>query len=413
MITQFTVQGIELKDVHSVDVLEDGSSKIYFVTIKSKPCKCMYCQSKDTSIKEYVHKTIRLLDEGILNCYMEMTIPRFKCNTCKKTFAYKLNSTIQDKYSNEFIRKIKQDFESMISFKDIAKRFHMDLMTVCRLFDTVVENRRQMLGEAICIDEFKSFGDETKYSSVLLDFETHKIIDVIESRTLPYLRQYFRKQPQNLLKKVKLFSCDMYDGYITIAKEFFPNALICIDPFHYMKYFTAAIQDIRIRLCKCYGPRPENSGRLNSNREDLTKDALHEDKKYVDETTGVIYDRFDIVNEKIKNIPELSKAYNMLQDFYFESKLKANRNPVSAKNLIELTINKMYDSGIQELIDCADTRDHYKDYIINSFTYYKGKRISNGPIEGVNSRIKTLKKIMSGFRNLKRFINRLIYIINK
>ena len=73
----------------------------------------------------------------------------------------------------------------------------------------------------------------------------------------------------------------------------------------------------------------------------------------------------------------------------------------------------MNESKIPELVECAKTRTNYKEYIINSFSYYKGKRISNGPIEGINSRIKTLKKIMSGFRNLKRFIARLLLIINK
>ena len=71
------------------------------------------------------------------------------------------------------------------------------------------------------------------------------------------------------------------------------------------------------------------------------------------------------------------------------------------------------ESNIKELIDCGKTRENYEEYIVNSFLKYKGVRLSNGPIEGINSRIKTLKKIYCGYANYRRFFKRVIYIINK
>ena len=54
----------------------------------------------------------------------------------------------------------------------------------------------------------------------------------------------------------------------------------------------------------------------------------------------------------------------------------------------------------------------FKEYIINSFIKYKDRRLSNGPIEGINKRVKELKAIMSGYRNTKRFYKRIILIQN-
>lgn len=39
--------------------------------------------------------------------------------------------------------------------------------------------------------------------------------------------------------------------------------------------------------------------------------------------------------------------------------------------------------------------------------------LSNGPIEGANSRIKTIIKASNGIKNFSRFRNRVIYGINK
>ena len=58
----------------------------------------------------------------------------------------------------------------------------------------------------------------------------------------------------------------------------------------------------------------------------------------------------------------------------------------------------------------SKTWPHYKDYIINSFIIYNGKRLSNGPIEGINKRVKELKNVMSGYRNSARFYKRLVLI---
>ena len=120
-----------------------------------------------------------------------------------------------------------------------------------------------------------------------------------------------------------------------------------------------------------------------------------------------IYDR---VMRFVKQDQELFYAVNALQDFYYESK---RTTYPEANSLISFTINRLEGSNIKELIDCGKTWENYKEYIVNSFLKYKDKRLSNGPIEGINSRIKALKKIYCGYSNYSRFFKRVIYIINK
>ena len=204
----------------------------------------------------------------------------------------------------------------------------------------------------------------------------------------------------------------MYDGYITIAKEYLPNATIAIDPFHYIRYLTDAVQNIRIRKFKDDNFYAFDAAWFKDNRRLLTVN-LNEKKyqeKNIELSSGETISIYDRVFRFVKQDTELFYSVNLLQDYYFMAEYTTFQ---TAASLIDFTINKLLESQIKELIDCGETRRHYRDYIINSFIKYKGKRLSNGPIEGINSRIKTLKKIYCGYSNYKRFYKRVIYIINK
>ena len=56
---------------------------------------------------------------------------------------------------------------------------------------------------------------------------------------------------------------------------------------------------------------------------------------------------------------------------------------------------------------------HWKNEIKNSFIRYHGKRLSNGPIEEANYRIKTILKSGNGYINFNRLRNRIMYSLNK
>ena len=73
----------------------------------------------------------------------------------------------------------------------------------------------------------------------------------------------------------------------------------------------------------------------------------------------------------------------------------------------------MINSCIKELNLYGYKWNDYKEYICNSFIKVNGARLSNEPIEGINSIVKALKKIYCGYRNPQRFYNRVILIVNK
>ena len=51
--------------------------------------------------------------------------------------------------------------------------------------------------------------------------------------------------------------------------------------------------------------------------------------------------------------------------------------------------------------------------VINSVNHYHGRRISNGPIESVNARIKSINRNGNGYQNFERFRVRVLYSLNE
>ena len=108
--------------------------------------------------------------------------------------------------------------------------------------------------------------------------------------------------------------------------------------------------------------------------------------------------------------PELEAAYALKEDL---RKIYKNATADNAGNLL----NGFYDDirliGIPEFINCMTTMKKWNDEIINSFDAMYGRRISNGALESVNSRIKNIKRNANGYRRFERFRKRVLYSLNK
>lgn len=64
---------------------------------------------------------------------------------------------------------------------------------------------------------------------------------------------------------------------------------------------------------------------------------------------------------------------------------------------------------MEEFKEAAKTIENWLPYIVNSFI---DERFSNGFTEGLNNKIKVIKRIGFGYRNFDFFRLRIMYILN-
>ena len=82
---------------------------------------------------------------------------------------------------------------------------------------------------AVCIDDF-ALKKRQRYGTVMVDIETHKIIDMIESREMNDVKNWLAEYPN-----IKIVSRDGSRSYATAITDALPAAIQISDRFHLLK----------------------------------------------------------------------------------------------------------------------------------------------------------------------------------
>ena len=426
-------QDIETFDIHHSG---DGAMQID-VKLSRKPTQCPVCLQMTTKVKDYSTKKITHSIMTNTKCTINYKARRYVCPRCHKTF-YETNpfTVAGSRISLATVYNILEDLRKPnATFTDVGLRYNVSPTTVANLFDSHVSISRRQLPEYLCVDEVYAFQSaNSKYVCVLLDFQTHNVIDVLPSRQKRYLMDYLYNIPLKEREHVKVVSFDMWETYRQVSKIMFPNACCAVDHFHVIQEFNRKLTRVRIDTMNRYYSRKnylKNKGNLSPSEQDELKEASKHyyalkkfnwmffstnsekldpncKKKYnsVLERYCNYYDIFEFMT---KDNSELDLAYLMkyrLDEFYKKSDIN------NAKARLEELIKEFRECPVKQMNQFADTLSKWKYEIINSFIRVDGKRITNGIIENRNKSIKLLKHSSNGYLNWSRFRNRIMFCLN-
>ena len=265
---------------------------------------------------------------------------------------------------------------------------------------------------------------ENGYSFIIIDWLNIKLIDMLDSRHIDVLSSYFSKIDPKIRSKVKFITMDMYPTYLRIAKTYFNNAIVVVDSFHVLQNLNRAFDKVKNKYLRKFDngadvleDNHENYYLLKKGSELLTKKygELRNEKKYNKKLKAYVSERNFV--DLILNIdPELKNAYNLMQE-YIEFNYYNNFN--YAKLEIDRIIDLFYDSNIVSFIEFSKTLYNWKEYILNSFTYInddkrnKKRRLSDGPIEGINNNLEKIHINGNGFNQFSTFKKLSFFKINK
>lgn len=334
---------------------------------------------------------------------------RFLCKECGHTFSARTNIVDEHCYISRQIKlKILDNLKLKISEKDIAYLNYISHSTVSRAIDNNYQSfqvKSQYLPVNLMFDEFKSTKDaKGSMSFIYADSDTHQILDIVENRQLPFLKNYFSKFTKDSRNNVKTICIDMYSPYISLINEYFPSAQIVIDRFHIVQLLNRALQKTRIEIMKEFSTSSMEYKRLKRYWKLITKNrtelnSIHFShrthfKRWVSDMT--IVDTSIAVNDILK---ETYYAYQILL-----MDISRKDGKLLKKHLNELenaNISDSFKSAIKTLLG-------YSSYILNALdTPY-----SNGPIEGLNNYIKVIKRIAFGYKSFFHFRNRILITKN-
>ena len=174
------------------------------------------------------------------------------------------------------------------------------------------------------------------------------------------------------------FSKDMSVPFKVGARKHFPKAKIIFDKFHVLNVLSVQLDKVRARENKGYHEILKRTKYLLlKNPNNLTK----KDKVKLDELME--YQHLDTV-----------QAYGLVLEF---KKMFDYKKPSYAAKYFNRWYEKVMKSNIPEMIKAANTLlNHIEGILLHIKT-----NISNGKIEGMNSKLRGFTKRAFGFKTLK------------
>ena len=254
------------------------------------------------------------------------------------------------------------------------------------------------------IDEFKLHNGHI-YATVIIDLETGHILWIERGKDKHIVYNFIKHVGLEWMKNVKAVSCDMNANFQEAFQSMCPHIEIVFDHFHIIKNF--------------------NDNVISKIRTDEEKRLISEGKK--EEAKLFKKTRFILLSSR-DNLKESDKLKGTNFEEKYDKLIEANKLILFA-DIIKEKLNVAYSRNNEKemLIDLVDiyglcmssNNKHFKWFGKLIYTHYKGiityakYRISTGKVEGINNKIKTLRRQAYGYPDDEYFFLKLFDMSRK
>ena len=218
------------------------------------------------------------------------------------------------------------------------------------------------------------------------------ILAVLDDRKKQTVVDFFKSIPDDLKKTVKNVCTDMYDGFVNAAVEVFGQQTVVVDRYHVAKLYRKPLDDFRIKEMK------RLKSELPADEYAKLKDMMWILRKQHECLTEADKSKLALLYQYSPSLKEThSYALKLTQIF----NTHCNRKSAIAK--IHRWISQVGKSDLKCFDTFVETLEKYKPSIVN---YFKSRKAS-GFVEGLNNKIKVVKRRCYGFTKTESLFQRL------
>ncbi len=380
----FGIKGVTYRSIEYL-----GNSIIFNVETTNHHVQCCDCGHRDCIFKGQKVKILRMPPIGRKQALLRVTMHRLQCKSCdniwwpqlpfvngKKRYTRSFTQTVLDLLRFGTIKAV-ADFlhVSWNLVKDIHKRKLVSTYRHISLADV------KYLG----MDEF-SLRKNHRYMTIFVDLQTGRILHAVEGTSKEVISP-FLKRVKKKARRLKAIAMDMSVSYISAVSEILPETPVVFDRYHVMALMNKQIDNLRRELQRSLND--EGKKFLKGSRFLLLKNY-----------NGVLDDKRAKLNTLLQSNAPLYEIHTMKEQLRLYWEQDNKKEAVSF--LIQWLLDAMK-SNVKQLRKIASTLINHLPGIM----HYYPHRITNGLLEGLNNKIKTMKRQAYGFRDMKYFTLRL------
>ncbi len=279
--------------------------------------------------------------------------------------------------------------EETRSLKSIAKQFGLHWETIKEIDKKALERKvdtiKTQRPKIIAIDEF-SIRKRHTYATTVIDAEKASVLYIGNDRREESLKPFFEGFGPEKCSFIKAVAMDMWKPYLNAVREHCPQASIVFDPFHVIQAYGRDVVD-KVRTEEYRNANASTRELLKGSRYILLKNRCN-----LDRSRGEHVQLGDLIRLNRK----ISKVYILKDDLKVLWKYKSE---AWARKWFESWYRRAIYSRIEPLKKFARMLKRHLDGIINHCKY----QIHTGLLEGINNKIKVIKRIAYGFRDNEYF----------
>jgi transposase len=223
------------------------------------------------------------------------------------------------------------------------------------------------------IDEIALKKGHQQFALILSDLDRGCVIDVLEDRYMERLEAWFDRLSPAERQAIEEVSMDMWSPYRSAVERKLPQAEIVADRFHVAQNLNRAVTKARRDIQR--DAEPEIKERLKGSRWVLVKNEANLSAK----EQAKLADLYE-TSPELKQLHQLKEAFRDI----FET----DQAREQAAQALAIWIEKVRATGQKFLEGFLKTLDNWGDQILNYFN----QRTTQGFVEGVNNKIKLIKR---------------------
>jgi transposase len=226
-----------------------------------------------------------------------------------------------------------------------------------------------------------------KYVTNVVDIERRKVIWNHDGRGKSTLDAFFADLGQEKSSQINAVACDGARGFLSSVKQHAKNALIVLDHFHVKSYLNDALDTVR---------KEELRKARNDKKTDLA-DLLHCRKKFI-LMQGSPSTRQRNVLEQLAKLNDTVYRAMLLKEQFLEVYRADSRK--TAQTGLRQWIVAAFASKIPAFVELGLKFFRKRHFILNFFRM----RITSAISEGINNKIKRLKRMAYGYKDVAYFL---------
>jgi transposase len=384
-------QVLNLPGIEVEDYRDFGGQLILEVEAMTSQVRCPRCQQISCHLHQNHWHLVRDLSISGQTVFLKINRRQFKCQTCGKPFSETLDFIgHRRKQTDRFAELIVQQ----VLHSDIHNVAVMNDLTDEEVWSIVQYISKKKLGvdlsglKRLGIDEIALRKGQGNYLTVLVDLERRVPIGFAASRKQEAVSKVLEGWGTAVLSQIVEVSIDLSGNYRGLVHKLLPNAEVVADRFHVMKIVNQDLDTARKELRKA---NQTNADEVEKGRIEA---ALKQSKYALLKPEQNLTEKQKAKLEEIREVlPSLAQMHQQKEAF---------------RAIFEQAQD--WGDGAFKLLDwLAEAQTVFQESVsticrwFREVTGYFDNRTTRGAVEGINNKLKLIKRSGYGFRNFDNF----------